>query len=393
MSFKACVAMLLAGGEGRRLGVLTRSKAKPAVRFGGAYRIIDFGLSNCKNSGIRTVGVVTQYQAASLEEHIGEGTAWSEDADGISMLPPENGVYEGTADAVYKNQAFLERHDPEHVLILSGDHIYRMDYRKLLERHVQTQADATIAVTPVPWEEAHRFGIMRTDERGRVLEFSEKPKQPKSRLASMGIYIFRRSYLKQVLEADALDPQSSRDFGKDVIPSMLRTGAKLQTYLFEGYWRDVGTIESLWESHMDLIGEKPKFSCTEAKWPMYTSKAATIGQAYVQSAARIRQSIIASSCRILGHVEQSVVAHNVYVGHGSVLQNCVVMPGARIGSNVYLRNAIIGEDAVLEDGVSVEIPSHGLVAVVGDAETVRNKNQRMPKIYIPQVQLQWEHAK
>lgn len=375
------------------MGILTRFKAKPAVRFGGAYRIIDFGLSNCKNSGIQTVGVVTQYQAASLDEHIGDGAAWSEDAEGISMLPPENGAYAGTADAVYKNQAFLERHDPEHVLILSGDHIYRMDYRKLLERHVQTEADATIAVTPVPWEEAHRFGIMRTDDNGRVLEFSEKPVQPKSRLASMGIYIFRWSYLKQVLEADALDPRSSRDFGKDVIPSMLQTGARLQTYSFEGYWRDVGTIESLWESHMDLIGEKPKFSCNEPKWPMYTPQAAVIGQAYVQSAAHIRQSIIASRCEILGHVEHSVIAQDVYVGPGSALRNCVVMPGARIGSHVHLRNAIIGEGAVLEDGASVETPSQGLIAVVGDAEMVRKKNQRMPKIYIPLGQLQWEHAK
>lgn len=390
MSSKACVAMLLAGGEGRRLGVLTRFKAKPAVHFGGSYRIIDFGLSNCRNSGISTVGVVTQYQAASLNNHIGDGTVWSENSEnkeGISLLPPENGTYAGTADAVYKNQAFLERHNPEHVLILSGDHIYRMDYRKLMERHMQTEADVTIAVTPVAWEEAHRFGIMRTDDNGRVVEFSEKPKQPKSNLASMGIYIFRWSYLKQVLEADALYPQSSRDFGKDVIPGMLRAGANLQTYSFEGYWRDVGTVESLWESHMDLIGEKPKFSCSEVEWPMYTPKSGS-GHAYVHSASRIRQSLIAGDCQILGQVEQSVVAEDVYVGQGSVLRNCVIMAGARIGRNVIVRNAIIGEHAILEDGASLEMPSQGSIAVVGDAEMVTRKTQRMPKIYIPLRQLQ-----
>lgn len=367
MNSKACVAMLLAGGEGRRLGVLTRSKAKPAIHFGGSYRIIDFGLSNCRNSGINTVGVVTQYQAASLNDHIGDGTVWTENKEGISLLSPEDGAYAGTADAVYKNQAFIERHHPEHVLILSGDHIYRMDYRKLLERQTQTQSDVTIPVTQVAWEQAHRFGIMRTDDNGRVVEFSEKPQKPKSNLASMGIYIFRRSYLKQVLEADALDPQSSRDFGKDVIPAMLRAGAKLQTYSFEGYWRDVGTVESLWESHMDLIGENPKFSCSEEEWPLYTSKAGS-GLFYVHSSPRIRQCLIADNCQILGQVEQSVVAEDVYVGQGSVLRNCVVMAGARIGCNVVVRNAIIGEHAVLEDGAIVETPSQGSIAVVGDAK-------------------------
>ncbi|WP_041617611.1 glucose-1-phosphate adenylyltransferase [Paenibacillus mucilaginosus] len=392
MTSEACVAMLLAGGEGRRLGVLTQTKAKPAVHFGGAYRIIDFGLSNCRNSGIDTVGVVTQYKASSLHEHIGSGASWSPETKGVSVLPPKNGEYVGTADAVYKNLAYLEEKQPEHVLILSGDHIYRMDYRHLLERHVRTGADATIAVTPVAWEDAHRFGIMRADELGRVVEFAEKPKQPRSNLASMGIYVFKWSYLKRVLEMDARDMESSHDFGKDVIPYMLLNGAHLQTYSHEGYWRDVGTIESLWEAHMDLLGDQPKFRCGEEAWPMYTP-AARSGQTYVDPAARLGQSLIAGSCSIYGQVERSVISPGVYIGHGSVVRGCIIMPGAHIGRNVYLRNAIIGEGAVIADGATVGSLSKSSIAVVGDAETVMKKNDKKPKVYIPMGQLHLERVR
>lgn len=392
MNSQACVALLLAGGEGRRLGVLTASKAKPAVHFGGAYRIIDFGLSNCKNSEIRSVGVVTQYQAASLHEHIGSGAVWSNAADGVTLLPPQDSEYAGTADAVYKNEAFIQRHEPEHVLILSGDHIYRMDYRRMLKQHEDSGADATIAVTPVAWEEAPRFGIMRTDSRGRIVEFAEKPAQPKSNLASMGIYIFKWSYLKRMLDSDARDPQSSRDFGKDVIPAMLRSGGKLYAYSYEGYWRDVGTVESLWEAHMDLIGEQPRFRCSEAAWPMHTP-ACVAGHSYVDPSARVTYSLIAGNSHIFGHVERSVVSPDVYVGRGSVLRNCIVMPNAHIGRGVFARNAIIGEGAVLMDGAAVGSLSKSSIAVVGDAEMVMKPSGKKPKVYMPIGQFQLEHVR
>ncbi|CAG7644011.1 Glucose-1-phosphate adenylyltransferase [Paenibacillus solanacearum] len=381
MNYDECAAMLLAGGEGRRLGVFTRSKAKPAVHFGGAFRIIDFALSNCTYSGIRQVGVMTQYKAASLHRHIGAGRVWSEHGNGVDLLPPGEGAYTGTADAVRQNLAFLDRHRPDHVLILSADHIYRMDYRKMLERHRQTGADATIAVTPVAWEEAHRFGIMCTGEDGQVTTFVEKPARPSSNLASMGIYIFKRSYLKQILESDARRLDSSHDFGKDVIPAMLGQGAKLQTYAYEGYWRDVGTVESLWEAHMDLIGDKPKFSCASRGWSVRTP-ASPSGSSYVDPAASVSRSLLAGSCTIYGTVEQSVVSAGVIVGQGSTLRRSVVMPNARIGRNVSICNAMIGEGAVIEDGVTIGSVSARTVEVVGDAEVVRKQGAFQPGIYI-----------
>lgn len=386
MKSESCVAMLLAGGEGRRLGVLTQGKAKPAVHFGGCYRIIDFALSNCSHSGIPAIGVVTQYQAASLHRHIDSGRAWS---DGVTLLPPTSGPYTGTAHAVYKNEPFLNRHDPEHVLVLSGDHIYRMDYRKLLERHRETGADATIAVTPVAWEEAHRFGIMKADEEGRVVEFAEKPRIPTGNLASMGIYIFRRSCLKRMLEQDAYRPNSSHDFGKDIIPAMLAQDGNVQTYAFEGYWRDVGTVESLWEAHMDLLGDQPKFDCDALDWPIRSPERVS-AQPKIGQHARLHHALVAGDSAVYGQVERSVVSAGVFVGQGSVLRNCVVMPRARIGANVFIRNAIIGEGAVIEDGVTVGSWPGEPVTVIGDAEAVAKKAEKIPESNVPMRQLQLE---
>lgn len=398
MGSKDCVAMLLAGGEGRRLGVLTKRKAKPAVHFGGAYRIIDFSLSNCRNSGVNAVGVVTQYQWNSLHEHIGDGAVWSGvSRSGVTLLSSEQphvgpGGYTGTADAVYANRAFIEKHQPEHVLVLSADHIYQMDYSLLLDRHKESGADATIAVTPVPLEEAHRFGIMRTDANGRIVEFTEKPAKPKSNLASMGIYVFKWSYLKRMLEQDAWNPDSGHDFGKDVIPAMLNSGAKLQTYSFEGYWRDVGTIDSLWEAHMDLLGERPRFAISHSEWPTLSPKA-KIGQTYIDPSASVAQALVAGSCTVYGRVEKSVLSRGVQIGRGSVLQDCVVMPNAQIGNNVFIRHAIIGEGAIVYDGASIDGVAGGSIEVVGDGERVMKKFEVRPKIYIPVGQMQFEHAR
>ncbi|WP_372814236.1 sugar phosphate nucleotidyltransferase [Paenibacillus sp.] len=402
MKSQSCVAMLLAGGEGRRLGVLTRDKAKPAVHFGGGYRMIDFALSNCTNSGLPVVGVVTQYQAASLHRHIGSGALWS---NAVTLLPSAGGSYTGTADAVFKNMAFLKFYDPEHVLVLSGDHIYRMDYRKLLERHRETGADATIAVTPVAWEEAHRFGIMKADKAGRITEFAEKPRVPTSNLASMGIYVFRWSYLKHILERDACNPLSSHDFGKDLIPSMLARGDRVQTYAFEGYWRDVGTVESLWEAHMDLLGDPPKFDLEDGDWPMRSpGRASARTQAGLY--ARLRHALVAGESAVFGQIERSVLSAGVFVGHGSVLRNCVVMPRARIGRDVFIRNAIIGEGAVIEDGATVGSRFGEPVTVIGDAETVGRPVtvigdaepigepvEFIPKAYVPIRQYQFERIR
>ncbi|WP_159888592.1 glucose-1-phosphate adenylyltransferase [Paenibacillus puerhi] len=389
MLSQSCVAILLAGGEGRRLGVLTQSKAKPAVHFGGKYRIIDFALSNCANSGISAVGVVTQYQAASLHRHIGMGGNWTNQ---VKLLPPtDGGVYTGTADAVYKNMDYLQEHHPDDVLVLSGDHIYQMDYRKLLERHRETGADATIAVTPVEWEEAHRFGIMKTDASGQVVEFAEKPAEPESNLASMGIYVFKWSYLKRVLEQDAALADSSHDFGKDVIPAMLSAGDRVQTYSYEGYWRDVGTVESLWEAHMDLVGEEPKFLCHTQTWPLHSSFQSQAKKSRISGTARLHQALVAQEAFVFGQVERSVVSEGAFVGQGSVLRNCVVMPKARIGSNVFIRNAIIGEGAVIEDGATVGSLTGDDISVVGDGERVARKVDKIPKIYMPIGQFQLEH--
>ncbi|MFD2611823.1 glucose-1-phosphate adenylyltransferase [Paenibacillus gansuensis] len=351
-----CVAMLLAGGEGTRLKSLTANVAKPAVHFGGKYRIIDFALSNCANSGIDTVGVLTQYQPLALGSHLGVGTPWDlhHDRGGLTVLPPymdkkEMKWYTGTANAVYQNLAYLDSCNPEYVLILSGDHIYNMDYRALIDRHKTTGADVTISVVGVKWEEASRFGIMFTDGEDRITEFAEKPANPKSNLASMGIYVFKWDVLKTYLMRDELIPGSSHDFGKDIIPAMLADKVKLYAYPFEGYWRDVGTIESLWEAHMDLLGEQPLFKLNSKRWPLYTASQSRSPQ-YISATASIANSLLSDGCQVSGDVSSSVLSYGVKVGEGSVIRNSVIMPNVKIGRNVQIHNAIIGEGTVLADG-------------------------------------------
>lgn len=376
MSKKDCIAMLLAGGEGRRLAPLTTSMAKPAVPFGGHYRIIDFPLSNCVNSGIDTIGVLTQYAAESLHTHIGEGEPWGlrcEESKGITLLPSgteERGSYLGTADAIYKNISYIDRLNPEHVLILSGDHIYHMDYRQMLEYHQESGADATISVMEVPWSEASRFGVMNVDENLKITDFVEKPAKPQSNLASMGIYMFRWTYLKAHLLKDADNEASSHDFGKDVIPAMLQNEDVLFAYRFKGYWRDVGTVESLWEAHMDLLEEVSGWKFDNSEWPMFSRTQVTKPVAIrTKNAPSAADSLVSDLAFVEGSVKRSVIFNDVEIGKTSIIKNSVIMPGARIGKNVYIENAIIGEDAVIKDG-AVVTGGVDTIMVVGPRETV-----------------------
>jgi len=377
MRKKECVAMLLAGGEGRRLGVLTSKLAKPAVHFGGKYRIIDFTLSNCTNSGIDTVGVLTQYQPLVLNTYIGIGTPWDLDRKngGVTVLPPymeqQGGDwYKGTANAIYRNISFIEQYDPEYVLVISGDHIYKMDYDMMLDFHKRKGADATIAVIEVKWEEASRFGIMSTDDDDRIIEFAEKPKEPKSNLASMGIYIFNWQVLKSYLGKDEMNPDSSKDFGKDVIPLMLRERLNMFAYPFEGYWKDVGTIESLWEANMDLLENQPLFNLNDPEWRIYSVNPCQPGQ-YVAPTAQIRRSLINEGCSVLGEVDHSVLFYGVQVGEGSFIKDSVIMPNVRIGSNVKIYKAIIGENTTIEDGCVIGEPNEqSNIILIGSNETI-----------------------
>ncbi|WP_456289978.1 glucose-1-phosphate adenylyltransferase [Paenibacillus sp. AK002] len=377
MKKKDCIAMLLAGGEGKRLAPLTSRLAKPAVPFGGHYRIIDFPLSNCVNSGIDTVGVLTQYEAESLHEHIGEGEPWGlthTGREGIALLPSNSthqDGYLGTADAIYKNIQYIDDQNPEHVLILSGDHIYQMDYREMLEAHMKQGAPATISVMEVPWEDASRFGVMSVDDNLNIIEFAEKPAEPQSNLASMGIYLFRWDYLKQHLIEDASDPNSSHDFGKDVIPKMLSGEESLLAFRFQGYWRDVGTVESLWEAHMDVLSQN-ELVLERADWPMYTRAWKT-----KLSAARTRNvehtdCLIHDQCTFEGKAKSSVIFCGSEIGKYSIVKDSVVMPNARIGKGVHIEHAIIGEGAVIKDGAVVK-GAPGSVVVVGPYETVLPK--------------------
>ena len=315
MKKKTCVAMLLAGGQGSRLGVLTKKVAKPAVPYGGKYRIIDFPLSNCTNSGIDTVGVLTQYMPLELNSYIGSGAPWDLDLStgGVFVLPPyQTGKtgdwYRGTANAIYQNMAFIEQYDPDYVLILSGDHIYKMDYNAMLQYHIRKGADATIAVRPVPWEEASRFGIMNTREDGSIYEFEEKPKKPKSTNASMGIYVFKWSVLKAFLEADEADRTSENDFGKNIIPAILNAGHKLYAYRFEGYWKDVGTISSLWEANMDLLGKHPAFDIYGTAGHKIYARNQAMPSSYIAKSAEIRESFVAEGCNIEGCITHSIIS-------------------------------------------------------------------------------------
>ena len=363
MVSKDCVAMILAGGQGSRLGALTKNVAKPAVPFGGKYRIIDFPLSNCVHSGINTVGVLTQYQPLELNRYIGNGNPWDLDRShgGGYVLPPYQSAkagewYKGTANAIYQNLSFLESFKPENVLILSGDHIYKMHYGEMLKAHKESGAAVTIAVMPVPWEEASRFGIMNVDEEGTITDFEEKPAEPKSNLASMGIYIFTYEVLKKYLEADERDPSSANDFGKNIIPTMLENGEKMVSFRFEGYWKDVGTIHSLWEANMDLVDQPPKFDLNDRSWSIYSRNMA-LAPHYVGQNAKITNSTVTEGCFIDGEIKHSVIFGGVELGEGSVVSDSVIMPGAKIGKNVVIEKAVIGADAVIGDGAKVGVNS------------------------------------
>ncbi|WP_313992641.1 glucose-1-phosphate adenylyltransferase [uncultured Selenomonas sp.] len=368
-----CLAMILAGGQGSRLGALTKRVAKPAVPFGGKYRIIDFPLSNCVNSGIEKVGVLTQYRPLELNQYLGSGSAWDLDKrdGGLFVLPPyarEKGAewYRGTADAIYQNLNFIDMADPDYVLILSGDHIYTMDYAWMLEHHKKTKAQATIGVFEVPWEEAPRFGIMNTDESGRITAFEEKPAKPKSNLASMGIYIFSRSYLTDYLTADAKSETSSHDFGKDIIPKMLADGGRLYSYAFSGYWKDVGTIESLWQANMDLLQDEPPFELS-GKWRIYSFNPSMPPQ-FVGKEASIQRSMISEGTMILGTVEHSVIFPGVRVGKGAVVRNSVLLPSAVVKDGAVVDYAILAQHSVVEEEAQV-IGAQTQIIVVPEGET------------------------
>ncbi|MBQ7940085.1 MAG: glucose-1-phosphate adenylyltransferase [Clostridia bacterium] len=353
---KECVAMLLAGGQGSRLYTLTEQTAKPAVQFGGKYRIIDFPMSNCVNSGIYTVGVLTQYQPLVLNEYIGNGEPWDLDrvASGVRVLPPYQGSngadwYKGTANAIYQNLNFIDRYDPDYVLVLSGDHIYKMDYSLMLKQHKETGADCTIAVLDVPLDQASRFGIMNTDEENRILEFEEKPPHPKSTKASMGIYIFNRALLTEYLIRDEADPNSSKDFGKNVIPAMLNDGRRMFAYAFEGYWKDVGTIGSLWEANMDLLGSDPAFRLHDPEWRIYFRNNAEPPH-LIGDFARVTNSLITEGCEIQGVVENCVLSSGVKVARGAYVKDSVIMSGVTIGEGATVNYSIIDSDTEIGAG-------------------------------------------
>ncbi|CAH1196925.1 Glucose-1-phosphate adenylyltransferase [Paenibacillus allorhizoplanae] len=374
MRSKECVAMLLAGGEGRRLGVLTNNLAKPAVHFGGKYRIIDFTLSNCTNSGIDTVGVLTQYQPLVLNTYIGIGSSWDLDRKhgGVTVLPPfmeQKGGdwYKGTANAIYRNIGFIEQYDPEYVLVISGDHIYKMDYDLMLSYHKEKKADATIAVIEVKWEETSRFGIMSVNEKQEITEFAEKPKEANSNLASMGIYIFNWKVLKSYLLEDEANTESSKDFGKDIIPMMLKDEARMFAYPFQGYWKDVGTIDSLWEANMDLLDDNNELNLNDKDWRVYSQNPYQPAQ-YVAPTANIKRSLVNEGCAIFGDVDHSVLFFGVQVGEGSQIKDSVIMPNAKIGNNVTIIKAIIGENTVVEDGAVVD--GNGEIVLIGGNERV-----------------------
>ncbi|MBO1510630.1 glucose-1-phosphate adenylyltransferase [Metabacillus bambusae] len=375
---KQCIAMLLAGGRGTRLKDLTENLAKPAVPFGGKYRIIDFTLSNCRNSGIDTVGVLTQYHPHVLQSYIGDGKEWdlSKREGGLSVLPPyqcENGErwYEGTAHAIYQNKHIIEQYDPEHVLVISGDHIYKMDYTKMLQQHVKSKADATISVIEVPWNEASRFGIMKTDENtGQIIDFAEKPKNPTSNLASMGIYIFNWKTLKYYLEQEENNQFSTKDFGKDIIPTMLQNDLKLFAYEFNGYWKDVGTIDSFWEANMDLLKKETNILLNEKDWKVYTVEQTHPPQ-YLDVDAKVTQALISEGCEIYGSVENSVLFNGVKVGKGAIIKDSVILPNAVIGENVRIEKAVVGSGVLIEDDVIHT--SNGITLVGENIHKQQNK--------------------
>lgn len=359
---KECIAMLLAGGQGSRLYALTKKLAKPAVPFGGKYRIIDFPLSNCVNSGIDTVGILTQYQPLLLNEYIGNGQPWDLDRlyGGVHVLPPYQTAtgsdwYKGTANAIYQNINFIERYDPEYVLILSGDHIYKMDYGKMLEFHKDSNADCTIAVLEVPWEEASRFGIMTADENNVITKFEEKPKEPKSNLASMGIYIFTWEKLRKYLTEDEADKTSSNDFGKNIIPNMLADQQRMVAYPFEGYWKDVGTIDSLWDANMDMLSPDNGIDLYDTEWPIF-ARTPTKPPHFTSPSARLSHSMVTGGCEVYGNVENSVLFHSVIVEEGANVRYSILMPGTVVKAGAVVEYAIVAENTVIGRNARVGTP-------------------------------------
>ncbi|MGM9900196.1 MAG: glucose-1-phosphate adenylyltransferase [Bacilli bacterium] len=370
---KKCIAMLLAGGQGSRLLALTTKVAKPAVSFGAKYRIIDFTLSNCVNSNIDTVGVLTQYQPLILNEYIGNGQPWDLDRTygGVQILPPYQAKdrmdwYKGTANAIYQNIGYIEKYAPDHVLILSGDHIYKMDYNQMLEYHISNNADCTIAVLEVPLSDASRFGIMNTDESNRIIEFEEKPKVPKSTKASMGIYIFKREKLIEYLKADNDDPTSQNDFGKNIIPNMLNKGEKMMAYPFKGYWKDVGTIDSLWEANQDLIGDNPKFDIYNPYWKIH-SRNIGIEPQYIGKNAKVVNSLITGGAKVEGTVINSVIGSKVTIEEGAIVKDSVIFSNTIIKKGAVINYSIIDEDVTIGENAIIgeEKNENVKIAVVG----------------------------
>ncbi len=394
---KECVAMLLAGGQGSRLYALTQNMAKPAVPYGGKYRIIDFPLSNCVNSGIDTVGVLTQYQPLVLNEYIGNGHPWGLDRvhGGVHVLPPYETAsgkswYTGTANAIYQNISFIDRYNPDYVAVLSGDHIYKMDYNAMLDFHKKNNADATIAVLEVPWEEASRFGIMTADENGVITEFAEKPAEPKSNLASMGVYIFTWATLKRHLIANEMDEGASKDFGKNIIPAMLGEGCKLVAYHFDAYWKDVGTIDSLWEANMDCLDPNVPLDLYDPQWKIY-SRNPVMPPHYAGPNSKIENSMIAEGCDIDGETDFSVLFSGVTIEEGATVRYSIVMPNTTIKKGAVIEYAIVGEDCVVGEGAhvgdkpeNVENRDEWGVAVIGPGVTVSDKAVVAPKAMISQ---------
>ncbi len=392
---KECIAMLLAGGQGSRLYALTQKLAKPAVPFGGKYRIIDFPLSNCVNSGIDTVGVLTQYQPLVLNEYIGNGQPWDLDRlhGGVHVLPPYQTAtgsdwYKGTANAIYQNINFIDRYDPEYVVVLGGDHIYKMDYSKMVDLHKKNNADCTIAVLEVPWEEASRFGIMTTDSTGAVVKFEEKPKNPDSNLASMGIYVFTWSKLRKYLIDDEADPNSSNDFGKNIIPGMLANGERMFAYAFDGYWKDVGTIDSLWDANMDLLNPQKPLDVWNEDWKIY-SRTPALPPHRIGATARVDNSIITEGCKVDGIVENSVLFAGVTVKEGALIDSSILMPGAVVEPGAEVHYSIVAENVVVKAGAVIgkkpeecaDVSEWG-VAVVAEGLTVGANSVVGPKAMV-----------
>lgn len=368
------LGVILAGGKGTRLGKLTHNQAKPAVPFGGRYRIIDFTLSNCVNSGVKNIGVITQYQPLNLNAHIGNGASWGLDDlnAGVTILQPYSNNegskwFEGTAHAIYQNIGYIDQMDPEYILILSGDHIYKMDYEAMLDQHKETGASLTVAVIDVPWDEASRFGIMNTDDNNRIIDFEEKPAEPKSNHASMGIYIFNWKRLREVLVNSFTRNQDMVDFGKNVIPYYLKSGESVFAYNFKGYWKDVGTIDSLWHANMEFLDENNELNLQDRTWRIYSRNPIAPPQIIAET-AEIKDAMIVDGSYIAGKVDHSILSANVRIQTGSVVTDSVIMPGAKIGKNVTIHRAIIGEGAIIGDDVVIDGTDE--IAVIGNKEVV-----------------------